>query len=134
MAGPCDLTEPAEVARVFRGAFRTEQPGNARNCRYQVAGGKDQMRGPAAQAVDVYYYGDAAGWDGQVAAMKSAGIGPVREVRGIGEKAVRHPGDKDNIVVLAGDTVFAVGVTSPLMSEFPGQTEALARKIAATLG
>ena len=122
----CDVTEPAVVTGVF-GGTATEEPGIARNCIYNIQGG-------SVQQVNVYYYGTAAEWDG-IRAGYEENRGPLKEVLGVGDKAF-NPGDvgQSEIVVLSGDTAFAVGLGLGTPSfEATNSLRELARRIARDL-
>jgi hypothetical protein len=123
VAGPCDLTEPAEVAEVFGGTVGAEEPGVARNCNYAVQGSN-------ATTVAVYYYGDRAIWSGMKGGY-AANRGPLTDVAGVGDEAF-HPGDVGalELVVLAGDVAFAVGIVDG--DGTAAQVKELATRIAAS--
>jgi hypothetical protein len=125
VGGACDLTEPAEVAEVFGGTVGSEEPGIARNCTYAV-------QGPNGTTVAVYYYGDRAIWSG----MKSGyadNRGPLTDVAGVGDEAF-HPNDAGplELVVLAGDVAFAVGIVDGKGTA--AQVKELAKRIATSRG
>jgi hypothetical protein len=101
----CDVTDPTVVQAVFGGTVADEEPGAARSCVYRVEGG-------AAAEVNVFYYGTAAEHEGIKGGYES-NRGGVTPVEGIGEDAYSPVDFAENeIVVLAGDTVFAVSVFS----------------------
>jgi hypothetical protein len=90
------------------------------------------VQGPNATTVAVYYYGDRAIWSG----MKSGyadNRGPLTDVAGVGDEAF-HPGDVGplELVVLAGDVAFAVGIVDGTGTA--AQVKDLASRIATSLG
>lgn len=97
------LTEPSVVADVFGGTVPGEAPGAVRSCEYEVTGG-------AAETVVVYYYGTHNEWDG-IRSGYEDNRGPLTDVSGVGDEAF-YPGDAkaEELVVLAGDVAFAVGL------------------------
>jgi len=128
VAGACDLTEPEVVASVF-GGTGGEEPGIARNCSYALQGG-------TVDQVEVYYFGTGPDWDG-VRESYADNRGPLTDVAGVGSEAF-HPGDVGELelVVLAGDVVFAVGLGIGLAApdDVGDRVQELARRIATDLG
>jgi hypothetical protein len=129
VAGACDLTEPDLVASVFGGTGGGEEPGVARNCSYPLQGG-------TVDQIEIYYFGTASEWDG-VKQGYSDNRGPLTDVTGVGTEAF-YPGDVGEleIVVRAGDVIFAVGLGLGLTApdEVGGRIRELAEQIAADLG
>jgi hypothetical protein len=127
VAGACDLTEPEVVASVF-GGTASEEPGIAQNCSYALQGG-------TVDQVEVYYYGTGPAWDG-VRQGYADNRGPLTDIAGVGSEAF-HPGDVGELelVVLAGDVVFAVGLGIGLAApnDVGDRVQELAQLIAADL-
>jgi hypothetical protein len=127
VAGACDLTEPEVVASVF-GGTGGEEPGIARNCSYALQGG-------TVDQVEVYYFGTGSDWDG-IRQGYADNRGPLTDVAGVGSEAF-HPGDVGELelVVLAGDAVFAVGLGIGLAApdDAGDRVQELAQLIAADL-
>ncbi|WP_344199385.1 hypothetical protein [Aeromicrobium alkaliterrae] len=112
---PCDLTTEDTVAQVFGGTVESAEPGEARNCEYTLSGASVTL-------VEVYYFGDADDWDALKAGYE-ANRGPLTPVD-LGDEAF-YPGDlaQNEYVVLAGDTVFAVGIGDFTTDIAPGVAE-----------
>lgn len=125
----CDLTEPDVVASVFGGTGGAEEPGIARNCSYALQGG-------TVDQVEVYYFGPGSQWDG-VRQGYDDNRGPLTDVAGLGSEAFQ-PGDigELELVVLAGDVIFAVGLGIGLSApdDAGDRLQELAQRIAADLG
>ena len=120
---PCDVTTPTVVADVMGGRVADGVPGTTRNCSYAITGG-------AVSDVEVYLYGQAKDWE-QIKANYARNRGPVTPVLGVGTSAF-NPGDfqKNEIVVVGGDTVFAVGLGGVPTAETVPQVQELAARIA----
>ncbi|WP_229053374.1 hypothetical protein [Aeromicrobium sp. Leaf350] len=112
---PCDLTTEETVAEVFGGTVESAAEGEARNCEYTLSGASVML-------VEVYYFGTADDWDALKAGYE-ANRGPLTPVD-LGDEAF-YPGDllQNEHVVLAGDTVFAVGVGDFTTEISPGIAE-----------
>ena len=123
---PCDVTTPALVADVMGGTVADEVPGTSRNCSYAITGG-------TASDVEVYLYGEAREWE-QIKSNYDRNRGPVTDVLGVGRSAF-NPGDfkKNEVVVLAGNTVFAVGLGGVPTAETVPEIQELAARIADAL-
>jgi hypothetical protein len=119
----CDLTEPEVVAEVF-GAAAVEEPGPVplTACAYRVSD-------DAETTVVLTYMGASNLWSG-IKASYVRHRGPIRPVDGIGDEAL-NPGDKgvNELLVVAGKAVFAVGVLDPTPDSGAKITE-LGRRIA----
>jgi len=99
----CDLADADMVTAVFEGTAGAGEPGVARNCSFEITGGD-------VQAVDVFYYGDTADWDGIRGGFEN-NRGGTTDVSGIGEAAF-FPNDTGptELVVRTDSIVFAITV------------------------
>jgi hypothetical protein len=103
IGSPCDLADAAQVGQYFTGTAADGVEGGARNCSFEITGGE-------VSSVDVFYYGDASGWDATKSGFES-NRGGVTDVDGIGEEAF-SPNDRGprELVVHAGGEIFSVTV------------------------
>lgn len=110
IASPCDLADAALVSQFFIGTVADGVEGSARNCSFAITGGE-------VGSVDVYYFGEASGWDGTKSGFE-ANRGGVTDVDGIGDAAY-YPNDRGprELVVQSGGEIFAVTVFTG-----PGET------------
>lgn len=98
---PCDLADAALVQEHFAGTVAEGVEGSARNCSFEIEGGE-------ATSVDVFYFGNASGWEGTKKGYEE-NRGGVTEVDGLGDDAYfpNDAGDRE-LVVSAGGEIFAV--------------------------
>ena len=98
---PCALATPAMVQEAFGGSSSDGEPGQARNCSFEIDGG-------TALSVDVYHYGSVEFWDG-VRQGFDENRGGTTDIPGLGAIAF-HPNDvgPSELVVSAGDVIFSV--------------------------
>jgi hypothetical protein len=100
---PCSLVTPEVVATSFGATSASGEPGVARNCSFTIDDG-------VATSVEVFHYGPSSQWDG-VKTGYEENRGGVTDVPGVGDEAYQ-PNDAGpyEIVVRAGDVIFAVAV------------------------
>jgi hypothetical protein len=123
---PCAITTPAAIQQVVGGTVADGVPGHARNCEYAVDGG-------AVRTVAIFQFGTAAEFEG-IESGYQANRGPLETIPDIGADAF-SPGDvgQNEIVVRAGDTVFAVGVNAVSATTINPEVKELAARIATAL-
>lgn len=107
IASPCDLADAAQVGTFFSGTVADGAEGVARNCTFQITDGD-------VTTVDVFYFGEASGWDGTRSGYES-NRGGVTDVDGIGDEAF-YPNDmgERELVVQAGGEIFVITVFAGL--------------------
>lgn len=127
---PCDLADASLVQAHFGGTVTEGVEGSARNCSFEIEGGE-------AISVDVFYYGSASGWEGTKSGYEE-NRGGVTDVDGLGDGAY-FPNDTGprELVVQAGDEIFAVTMFTGFEDPPPAAIETLeglAEAIADNLG
>jgi hypothetical protein len=123
---PCGLTEPNVVAEVFGGTVDGGEKPFSNLCSYE-------LRGTTVEAVSVTRYGDRNSWSG-LRDLFADQRGPLTDVPGVGKEAF-NPGDVGDreILVLAGNVAFSVGVMGDTARTAGPQVTELARRIADSL-
>jgi hypothetical protein len=130
ISSPCDLADASLVSAHFAGTVADGVEGVARNCTFEISDGD-------VASVDVFYYGDASGWDGSKSGFES-NRGGVTDVGGLGDAAF-FPNDRGELelVVQAGGEIFSVTAYTNLADLSPddiASVSALAAAIADNLG
>jgi hypothetical protein len=94
------------VTEIFEGTASEGVPGDARNCRFEIAGGE-------AKSVSVFYFGPDSSWDSIRQGFED-NRGGTTDVPGIGDEAF-YPNDvgPSSLVVRANGIVFEV---APLLT------------------
>ena len=107
---PCGLVSADVVASIFGSTAASGEPGIARNCHFEIDDG-------VARSVEVFHYSSSDGWDDLREGYED-NRGGVTDVPGLGDSAFQ-PNDVGpyEIVVLAGDMIFAVAVQEGLGGE-----------------
>jgi hypothetical protein len=123
---PCDLTEPSVVAEVFGGTVDGGEKPFSNFCSYE-------LQATTVEAVSVTRYGDRSSWSGLRDLFKEQ-RGPLADVSGVGDDAF-NPGDVGDreVLVLAGNVVFSVGVMGDTTRTAGPKVTELARRIADSL-
>ncbi len=119
----CELTSASVVEELSGGTVASQELDDFGVCTFVLEGAE-------VSSVFVSHYGTSAEWDAVVAGYEE-NRGPVTAVDGIGDEAF-HPADtgENELVVLAGDTGFAVFT----FEDAPGLVRQLAERIASEAG
>jgi len=100
----CQLADADMVTAAFEGTAGEGMPDIARNCRFELTGGE-------VVAVSVFFFGDAANWEG-VRQGYQDNFGGTTDVSGLGEEAF-YPNDFGpySLVVRSNGIIFSVSVS-----------------------
>ena len=121
----CELADAAMVTAAFEGTASEGVPGDARNCRFALAGGE-------VESVNVFYFGDDSSWERTRQGFED-NTGGTTDVPGLGDEAFYSNNTGPySLVVRANGIIFQVSVSVAFITPSAGlaaDVEELARAI-----